>query len=273
MVDFPFDENIAAQCSLLMSIEPDRFSYAVVSQENRKLKAIFEVKRPLDDVDIVSSLVNADDILQLPFLQTRVCLFTHHNTFIPNELYREEYLASYARLVTPRHGDTLIASSMQKAQCKAVFSVDSDYYKWFTSQYPNIQFHFQGESFVQSLIVQYGLTGISAAFINVLSPKLFELAILNEGKFVFYNSYAVENNEEFLYFVLATCKQLKLDSSALILNMSGEVDPHSDISQILLQYFSQVQIISSVNFLDIPITFSNIPIQRFFSLLGLFLCG
>ena len=273
MVDFPFDENIANNSDLLMSVGTHSFSYAIVNNEGSRLKAMFNIQTPTNHASDFDRLLQTEPLLNLSYRQVKIKLQTQNFTFIPNELYDEEQLTYYARIIDPKVGDTLIVSSIKAVGCRNVFAIKSDQYNWFNKHFTDVKFFSQADSLLQAILIQYSLSNTSGVFIHVLSDQCIEIVILLNGQLHFYNIFLVENIEEMQYFVLATCRQMNVNPENMTLNFLGSIEPHHSFCQSLLPYFEQTQIISTVNFLDIPLTFATVPMQNFFSVLGLHLCA
>jgi hypothetical protein len=68
----------------------------------------------------------------------------------------------------------------------------------------------------------------------------FEIIIFKEKKLLLFNSYKQETTEDFMYYLMASCEQLKINTAELKLILYGEIEKNSAIYHILKQYVKDV---------------------------------
>ena len=52
----------------------------------------------------------------------------------------------------------------------------------------------------------------------VVSHKKFKIVVFNKGKLTFFNSFEYQNSSDILYFLLATCQNIKMNIDKVNLN-------------------------------------------------------
>ena len=82
-----------------------------------------------------------------------------------------------------------------------------------------------------------------------LYESFLELLIIKDNKLLFYNFFEYKTAEDFVYFILFSCEQLKLDVEKLMLLFSGNILKKDKIYQLIYTY------IRNIDFLDSPDAF------------------
>ena len=84
-------------------------------------------------------------------------------------------------------------------------------------------------------------------FVNVAETS-FDIVVIENSKLLFYNSFSYNTQEDFIYYILFTAEQLKLNPEKFLLYFIGDVEKDSEIYHITYQYVRNVDFIN----LDIP---------------------
>ena len=100
----------------------------------------------------------------------------------------------------------------------------------------------------------------------------FHAVYLTDKKVNFYNAFEIENHEEFNYYLLLMCKQLKIDQQLTSVFVSGIIHEDDSNFKVLNKYFSKVSLsIPEANNLDYSLL-EDMPAQYYTNLLALNLC-
>ncbi|WP_298901556.1 DUF3822 family protein [uncultured Psychroserpens sp.] len=76
-------------------------------------------------------------------------------------------------------------------------------------------------------------------YINV-NTSTFEIIGINNGKLIFYNSFEYNTKEDFIYYVLFTVEQLKLNPETIHTVLTGQIEEKSELYAILYTYIRHV---------------------------------
>lgn len=68
------------------------------------------------------------------------------------------------------------------------------------------------------------------------------LAVVNNGKLQFMQSFTYQSPEDVLYYLLSTSQRLLPNTDQLVLKVSGMVDMHSHLYSLLRRYFKSVSV-------------------------------
>lgn len=74
-----------------------------------------------------------------------------------------------------------------------------------------------------------------------MSSKYFDLVVINKGKLLLANSYYHENKEDFLYYLIFTTEQLRLNPEEFSLLFLGDITKDSEYYKIAHTYIRTVE--------------------------------
>ena len=78
------------------------------------------------------------------------------------------------------------------------------------------------------------------AYLHAFS-NYYHLVIVKEGKLLYSNSFIFETREDFIYYLLFSFEQLKMDPLKVPLKISGEINSESENYKIVYNYIKNVE--------------------------------
>jgi len=83
-------------------------------------------------------------------------------------------------------------------------------------------------------------------YVNVAS-KNFDVIVIQNKQLKFSNSFHFETKEDFIYYILFTFEQLKLDVENIELYFCGDIELESEIYNSTYQYIRNIFFLESNN--------------------------
>ena len=83
-------------------------------------------------------------------------------------------------------------------------------------------------------------------YVNVSSDS-FDVVVIQNKQLYFSNSFSFETKEDFIYYILFTFEQLKLDVEEIQLYFTGDIELESELYTITYQYIRNVLFLESNN--------------------------
>jgi hypothetical protein len=225
---------------------PGSFSFAVINEAQNKFVALesYNLQNVFSSDALVTTL---DQIIQThAFLKTAyssVCFAydSHRSTLIPEALYDSSNSEAYIQFNHAVEKENLILSDQLKTiESRNIYLFPSLLKAMLLRYYPNAQLRHHSSAL---------LDGLAMLYKNESKPKLilhislthFEI-ILFEGKHLrFYNTFRHQTTEDFIYYLLFVCEQLKLNPETLELVLIGEIEKNSAIYAILYKYVRHIR--------------------------------
>jgi len=183
----------------------------------------------------VGRIMAADELLRLPYKNIRVIWQSQTSTLVPAPLFdigaRESYLQFNQGLDA---GDVVISDNIRNADAYNIFAVPAELYTAVGSLHPRIHHH--ASVLIETLLLlnRHNINPMQV-FVNV-HTGFFDMVVINERKLRFYNSFAYNSVEDFIYFVLYVFEQLKLMPEKDMVTLSGQILKNSPIYDIMYKY-------------------------------------
>jgi len=266
LLDPEFDPHTAPQCNLLLKITKDSFSYAIINQEHKELKAVFDEQECKNTLQTLTRLLKNDPYLSYSFKEVKIAMTTDNCVTIPNKLFTKEALNSYINFFSNNHSDTLHIKPNYHFDFTAVFNLQQNIEAALDT-------HFETAKKVDH---QAPLLSLAAKVENGLlfdfTALSFSILQVTEGKLCFKNTFEIINAEEFNYYLLLLLQQLEPALKDMPVYLMGIVNIDDDKHLILQKYFKNIQFTVPQNDkLDYTIL-EDMPAYYYSNLLAIDLC-
>ncbi len=83
-------------------------------------------------------------------------------------------------------------------------------------------------------------------YINVGYLHFEMLAAKKNNQLLFYNTFDYNTKEDFIYYILFTIEQLKLNPEIVKINLSGQIDKDDDLFHVLYKYVRFVDFLNPI---------------------------
>ncbi len=260
-VENNFSESQTKNCELLIRIGEGEFSFAVVDKDQSRIKAIAEVSGSLEGG------FSNEPLLAAGYSATKVAFETFDFTFIPEELFKEADVASYARFINDAGEKQIVVTDQKSTRIRQVAGIEKGAFQAVHRVFTNPLIFTQADALIEAAF-QINSAGDTKLFLNFNSTK-FEALIAEAGSLKFYNSFKIETADDFNYFLLLLLQEQKLYLTNPVCFISGDIETGDEYYNRLTKYFNQVEF--SKPELNLPVSENIIP-SRFFSLIGLSQC-
>lgn len=97
---------------------------------------------------------------------------------------------------------------------------------------------------IESLLANSELSKQEKFFVNV-ENRFFQIAIIKNKELILYNSFNYKTKEDFIYYILFTAEQLKMNPNEFQLFLSGQIDEESALYKITYTYIRNVHFLKS----------------------------
>lgn len=194
----------------------------------------------------LSGILEKDNLLGLPFAEVRVCWYSDFE-IIPSVFFETADLAR----------DTAYCEVMGGA-AKFVFSLPAAALQRLQQRFERLQHWHSGAAMVQCLYRQ-GLNAAGRIFVNIQQDHVEIVCFADDGTLYFYNRYAFREWQDYVYFLLLSADDARLDRNTGAAVMMGELSQDSKIFEATLKYFMQVSFIHAPPSKQFSTAFSAYP--------------
>lgn len=254
--DNTFNANQAYNYILLIQIELDNFSYAVI--EDEKLLA-FDTACNLNELTEPKELF---DLLIANYKKTVIGLSASGFTLIPSSIYKADKISDFGRLLDVQLNEKVLAEAID-GQNYIVYKVNerlvaaAEKYNINNAVYANA-------GWITAIAKNNPLN--NNLYLNITDTKADYLCF-SDGKLRFYNSFDYKNDEDLAYYTAFVAQELNLDPQSINLVLSGE---HGDkTGKGLADFFTSIAF-NNQQILELP---EQIASHQILTLAALSLCG
>lgn len=256
--DSTFNHEQTGTCTLLLLIDAEIFSLAIVNQE----KLLVWIRQcPLQELTQPNQL---NTFLTAPYRRVITGLSATGFMLLPEDLYDANEISPIARYLDVQPGETVLVQPLNDDN-RIVFKTPE-------SLLLNIaRFDIQKAIFSASGWVQ-AIAGSNPSGYNLyinINANSFDLVYFRQGKVLLFNTYEITHEDELVYYTLFAVKQLKLDAGTLTILLSGLVETDDRYFSRLSTFFSKV-VLNPLTVISVP---QQVPSHQLLALTALSLCA
>jgi len=222
------------------------FAFAVINQSQNKYVALESynlqnIYSPEILTQTLEQIIKDHPLLKNKYSTVSFAYDDHRSTLVPEALFDADNLKTYIDFNhTVGTDDLILSDSLKNTEARNVFLFPSSLREMLQKYHPRIKLRHHSSALLESMAVLYK---------NESKPKLvlhislthFEI-IFFEGKHLrFYNTFRHQTSEDFIYYLLFVCEQLKLNPETLELVLIGEVEKNSTLYSMLYKYVRNVR--------------------------------
>ncbi len=170
-----------------------------------------------------SPTLEATRLLALPFAKVFIVIPQHSVTFVPAEVYQQEDEALYEEYLVNKNDEDVYTVNVANFGLQAVYQFDSLLYKRWKTLFPDALYAPLFQVFFD--LVPQDLR-LGAQIILHQTDDQMHLVIVQNGQFVFYNQFLVDNATDLGYYVRRVMQDFEIESfeSILLSNIALEDD-------------------------------------------------
>lgn len=276
--DKAFKEDYTRNYHLTIRVSPDGFSFVVFSLDKNRYLGLetFQIKR----IDQQAKLAAALDELCIlrqwityPFHSVVVIVDNNFNTLIPISLYEEKEKGVYLAFNQEFQDNSRIQSDLLKAaEAYNLYYLPNPLVEKVKDIWANARIvHLQSVLVESLLITRRNQQSDQTAFIHLRHDN-FDLIVLKNDKLLFINNFRFNTPEDFIYFVLFSFDQLRLNPETVQVVLSGIIEKGSKNYDILFQYVRNIRFAERNPTFEYSYILEDIPVHQHFIIYNALQC-
>jgi len=219
-----------------------RLQSIVFDKKNQKILALLDVAFSNNLPEIIESF----PYLRYSYKEVEIVLQNANVSLIPSAVYSKEKDELYLKLPHFKLSNEQVYSRpLNNTDAVAVFFDDKNLFYLIQQNFYNAKISHSSVSYSDSMLLNTKNERGEYVFLNMFSSS-FELLVIKGGKLLIYNVFDCNTAENFVYFLLFTIEQLKLNVDTLFLQLSGDIQKSDKYYQLISNY------IKNINFLNKP---------------------
>ncbi len=197
-------------------------------------------------LDSIQQIFNDDSYLQLDFKEVFVIHQNSLSTLVPNAFFNKDYLASYLSYnIKTLATDFIAFDSIENTTIKNVYVPYININNYIFQNFGSFTYKHHSTVLLEKLLKQ--TTDVEKTMYVNVSKTMFDIVVIANKNLIFYNSFTYQTKEDFIYHVLFTAEQLKLNTDIFNLFFTGAIVLDSDIYRITYKYIRNIYFLDSSN--------------------------
>jgi hypothetical protein len=271
LLDETYDPATLSDCHLSIELSKDGIAAAVLDLNRNKYIALktYNFQGSTDLRSASQKILNILDIEKLfkeEYKSISLALNTPKSTIVPNPLFDPE---KKTELLSFNHSieedESVKVDDLKTLEAKNIYSVPAlilEVLKKFQNKAKLI--HHSTVLIEDILRLNKNKDG-KKIFVHV-QPSHFEIIITGDKKLIFYNSFQYQTSEDFIYYLLFACEQLKFNPENLELILIGQIERNSAIYSLLYKYIRNIKFGSKSESFEYSYKLKDLPDHFFYSL-------
>ncbi len=169
--------------------------------------------------DFLDKILSEKNIYELNVENVNVHFDNDLFCLVPNELFEESKKKEYLKYITKISNDDFIShDSINEINVKNVFLPYVNVNNLLVEKFKEINYYHYNSTLLKKLFKLNNELQQKNCLFCVVSHKKFKIVVFNKGKLTFFNSFEYQNSSDILYFLLATCQNIKINIDKVNLN-------------------------------------------------------
>ncbi|WP_211296716.1 DUF3822 family protein [Polaribacter butkevichii] len=230
----------------------DGFSFCITNTTTKETiyfsEYVFNEKQvtPENLLKKIEEIFKTDTHLQKDFSSVLVVHQNNLFTLVPTPYFSEDKLSEYLNFnIKTLATDFIAFDDIENCNAKNVYVPYVNINNYLFQNFGEFEYKHHLTILIEKLILKNN-SDEKKVFINV-SKNNFDIVVLQNKQLEFSNSFYFDTKEDFIYYILFTFEQLKLDVEKTPLSFIGNIEKTSEIYKITYQYIRNVSFLESNN--------------------------
>lgn len=246
VVDPSFDASITTSYFLSIRSSSGGLSFCVLDPVTNTYIAFANipfVDTSKDNIKTQEVLLK-EELLQLPYKKVFFLYESSRSTLVPTALYDASKHTELYHLNHSKEEEQieLVAQKIKMADAWNLFGIPQFMYHLVKTQFDSVEFYQHYSPFVEACLIASQQKKQETVMHIGVHDKFFDILVVKDRKMALCNSYAYSNVNDFLYFVLFTFEQIKLEADKTRVLLHGLHDKQNPLYKELKNYLRQAKL-------------------------------
>ena len=195
---------------------------------------------PLELQKNLKQLFNTHNLGSSQFSEVVVVHSNNLFSFVPKSLFDVNELANYLKFNTKILANDHIAyDELENYDIVNVYVPFVNINNYVFDLFGEFEYKHNGTVLVQALLNNSGASKEPICYVHIDGQQM-DITIIAQKKLLYYNSFAITSKEDFIYYLLFTLEQLKLDTERTKLQLFGSIEEGDDIYNLCYKYIKDI---------------------------------
>ena len=241
------NKNLSIQFSL------DGFSFCISNSDTKKVLLFtqYTFEKALSSPEFLLEKIITTFATNKDLQQDFVAIFAVHqnnlSTLVPDEYFDRNSLSSYLKYtVKTLTTDFITYDSLESTNANTVYIPYVNINNYLFQNFGEFEYKHHSTILIDKLL-NFSKENSEKQFFVHVSPNQLDIVICEQDTLIFYNSFSFSTKEDFIYYILFTAEQLKMDPNEFQLTLIGDINKESDLYTITYNYVRNVHFMKSIS--------------------------
>jgi hypothetical protein len=244
--DPAFDIKRTEEYKLSIQVSLDGFSFSVVHVHENRLLAFGQFPITVSSESFLgrrfTEWLNEVDMLQKKYSEVQLYYFSEKFTLVPSPFYEFKKQQKVIETAFGKLNNNSVRDNyLPEEEANLIFTIPDSLKEAFEKTFPGyIILHplsILDKKLHQNFLNDNNERLLALTFQN----NFFSLLLFANKKLQVINNYYFKHSNDVIYYVLSVLRSRRINTSKTTLLLSGKINPASEITPVLSEYFAQTE--------------------------------
>jgi len=166
-----------------------------------------------------------------------LCIYQNElSCLVPKDLFNENNLADYLKFNAKiLKTDFISYDTLSTGDCMNVYVPLININNYIFDTFGSFDYKHSSTVLIDALLQKSSESKEELMYINV-NASTFEIVVVKNAQLIFYNTFEYVTKEDFIYYILFTVEQLKLNTETIKTSITGSMKKENELFQIVYKY-------------------------------------
>ncbi len=220
------------------------FSFCILNCTHNKITWYKKIdlgkeQSPVEILKEIEKWYSEEPNLQNEFQEVIVLFSNNLFTLVPQSFFIEEEASTYLKFNTKILKTDVVAHDIISHDLVNVYIPYTNINNFFFDKYGEFEFKHNITVLIEAVLAKSNGSKNAQVYLNDYYGY-YDLVIVKNNKLLLANTFQYETKEDFIYYLLFTAEQLKIDPSEFNLWLLGDISKDSDNFNIAYTYVKNI---------------------------------
>ena len=212
---------------------------------------------PKKQLDFIRNQFETNELLNSNFNSVSVIHSNNLSSFVPLPFFNEKNLSKYLQYNLKVLENEFIAyDTIESADMANVYIPFVHLNNYLFDKFGSFEYKHSSSVLIETLLKETLANDKTHFFVNV-ETGIFQIVVLKNKKMEFFNTFNFKTKEDFIYYILFTAEQLRLNPLEFQLTFLGDIEKESELFEITYKYIKNIHFFQPNYILSKDLLISN----------------
>lgn len=221
-------------------------SFCILDVSSNSIISLKQFKKdhnltPLELLDFLKFVIDTEHVNEFTYEQVLLIYRNELSTLVPKALFDEDHIANYLKFNSKILPTDFISYDELSNGTVNIFVPLVNINNYIYDTFGSFTYKHFSTVFIETVLNRKHPIAGKAMYINN-DECLFEILVIEGEKMILFNTFYYNTKEDFIYYILFTAEQLKMNPELFPLVFTGEIDETSELFEIAYKYIRHVKV-------------------------------